>query len=82
MSKRNCLKGINRRCQKAGLPLAQAAFTAGDAALLDVYGQLRQDIRSTISDLRKVPSLVPFYRVESLRERLLAVQLIMGALKA
>jgi len=76
------LKRINRRCAQAGRALAYTAYAAGDVALLDAYGQLRQDIRETMQHLRIPPSadlqdvapLVSFQQIDQLRLRLIALQ--------
>ncbi len=81
-SKKSLLKRINRRCTQAGRALAYAAYAAGDVALLDAYGQLRQDIRETMqhlrippsADLRDAVSPVTSQQIDQLRLRLIALQ--------
>jgi hypothetical protein len=82
-SKKNLLKRVQRRCQKAGRALAYTAYKVGDIALLDAYGQLRWDIKETMQNLRHPSSAdlfrngtspVTFHQVTQLRERLAALQ--------
>lgn len=81
-SKKNLLKTIQRRCQKAGRALALTAYQNDNIALLDAYGQLRFDIRDTLKQLRRTPaanleqvtSPVTCFDVDQLRVRLKVLQ--------
>lgn len=81
-SKKDLLKTVSRRCAQAGRALAYTAYTAGDLALLDTYGQLRRDIQETMHQLRRPSSTdlwdvgqpVTFEHVDHLRSRLIALQ--------
>jgi hypothetical protein len=83
-SKKQQLKGIGRRCARAGRELTSAASRADDhtlLTLLDTYGLLRQDIRETLDRLRRpqraelqqITLPVTFQQIDELRARLEAL---------
>jgi hypothetical protein len=86
-SKKHQLKTIQRRCQRAGRTLALLAYRSDNVALLDVYGQLRFDIRETLKQLRRAPGVdlehmtlpVTCADVDHLGVRLKALQCILVA---